>query len=211
MVGEGVLHECLSSPLVEAVLVMNRRSCGVAHPKLKEILHADFSDFTAIENSLEGYSAAFLCMGITSLRATEDVYTRITFDYTLTLARTLVKKNPGITLCYVSGAGTRQDGKARLMWMRVKGRTERELQMLPCKAAYMFRPGYIRPTKGLSRTYRMYKLLDWMMFPLLKLIAPKAACTLKEIGQAMINCAAKGYSNNILEVTDIEMLGKPPG
>lgn len=208
MVGEGVLHECLESPLVEAVLVINRRTCGVTHPKLKEMLHADFSDFTAIENSLEGYNAAFLCMGITSLRATEDLYTRITFDYTLALARTLVKKNPGITLCYISGAGTRQDGKARLMWMRVKGRTERELQKLPCKAAYMFRPGYIRPTKGLSRTYRMYKAIDWLMFPLLKLIAPKVACTLKDIGQAMINCAARGYPKTILEVKDIEICAR---
>lgn len=208
MVGEGVLHECLQSPLVEAVLVINRRSCGVVHPKLKEILHSDFSDFTSVEESLKGYHAAFLCMGITSIGASEELYTRITYGYTLSLAKSLVKQNPDIVLCYISGAGTKQDEKVKNMWMRVKGRTEQALQQLPCKAAYMFRPGYIRPTKGLTRTYRMYKILDPVMFPFLKLVAPKVACTLQEIGLAMINCAAKGYPKSILEVTDIEAAAK---
>jgi hypothetical protein len=201
MVGEGVLHECLLSPLVEQVLVINRRSCGVTHPKLKEILHNDFSDFSAIESSLQGYNAAFLCMGVTSLGASEELYTKITYKYTLALAKTLVKLNPETTVCYVSGAGTKQEG-ARNMWIRVKGRTERELQALG-KNMYMFRPGYIRPKKGMKNTYKMYKALDWLMFPLLKLLAPRVACTLEEIGKAMIHCAARGYEKKVLEVRDI--------
>lgn len=206
MVGEGVMHECLQSDKVEQVLVINRRPCGVQHPKLKEIIHADFSDFSNIENQLAGYNAAFLCMGITSIGASEELYTKITYSYTLALAKTLVKLNPETTLCYVSGAGTKQGG-AKNMWIRVKGRTEKDLQALS-KKTYMFRPGYIRPIKGMQNTYRMYKILDPFMFPLLKLLAPKSACTLKEIGQAMICCAAKGYEKNILEVRDIEKAAK---
>ncbi len=207
MVGEGVLHECLLSSEVEKVLVINRRPCGVSHPKLKEIIHADFSDFNAIENELVGYNTAFLCMGITSIRASEEAYRKVTYTYTLalasTLASTLAKLNPQIVICYVSGAGTKQDENVKSMWMRVKGKTERDWQELNCKATYMFRPAYIRPTKGLKNTYTMYKILDPVMYPFMKLVASKFACTLKEIGLAMIHCASKGYEKNILEVKDI--------
>lgn len=203
MVGEGVLHECLHSDRVESVLVINRRPCGIKHAKLREIIHSDFSEFVSIRSQLAGFNAAFLCMGITSLGTSEADYTRITHDYTLALAQVLVEMNPEMVLCYISGAGTRQEG-SKNMWMRVKGKTERALQSLPCKTAYMFRPGYIRPTKGLKHTYRMYRILDPVMFPLLKFLAPKVACTLREIGLAMIVCAAKGYEKTILEVPDIE-------
>lgn len=210
MVGEGVMHECLNSNHVEEVLLINRRPSGAQHPKLKEIIHADFSDYSAIADQLKGYQAAFLCMGITSLGASEELYTKITYTYTLALAQTLTKHDPEMVICYVSGAGTRQEDGVKNMWMRVKGRTERDLQKLPCKGAYMFRPGYIKPTKGMKNTYTMYKVVDPVMFPLLKLFAPKLACTLKEIGQAMITCAVKGYDKTILEVKDIEAAAKGP-
>jgi hypothetical protein len=208
MVGEGVMYECLLSNEVEQVLVINRKPSGAQHPKLKEIIHTDFSDFSSIEDELREYNAAFLCMGITSVGAKEDVYTKITYKFTLALAGTMTKLNPETVICYVSGAGTKQEESVKNMWIRVKGKTERDLQKLKCKAAYMFRPGYIRPIKGMKNTYTMYKILDPFMFPLLKLLAPKTACTLKEIGLAMIICASKGYEKNILEVRDIEKAAK---
>jgi nucleoside-diphosphate-sugar epimerase len=207
MVGEGVLHECLLSDYVEQILVINRRACNVQHPKLKELIHEDFSDFTFIESELKGYNAAFLCMGITSLGASEEVYTKITYQYTLALAKTLAMLNPETVICYVSGAGTKQDENIKNMWMRVKGKTEKDLQQLPCKAAYMFRPGYIQPTKGLKNTYTMYKVIA-PLYPLWKLLLRKHACTLKEIGQAMIHTVTKGYNKTILEAPDIEKLAK---
>jgi nucleoside-diphosphate-sugar epimerase len=207
MVGEGVLHECLLSKDVENILVINRRPCGIQHPKLKELIHEDFSDFTSIEKELVGYNAAFLCMGITSVGASEEVYTKITYQYTLALAKTLATLNKEMVICYVSGAGTKQDEDIKNMWMRVKGKTEKALQQLPCKAAYMFRPGYIQPTKGLKNTYTMYKVIA-PLYPLWKLLLPKHACTLRQIGQAMIHTVTKGYDKTILEVPDIEKLAK---
>lgn len=207
MVGEGVMHECLNSGEVEQVLIVSRRSYGLQHPKLKEIIHKDFSDLSSIENELKGYNAAFLCMGITSLGAKEDLYTKVTYDYTLALSKVFVTQNPDGVICYVSGKGTRQEEGVKNMWMRVKGRTERDLQKLSAKA-YMLRPGYIKPMKGMQNTYTIYQVLDWFMFPLMKLIAPGAACRLKEIGQAMITCASKGYEKTILEVKDIEKVAK---
>ncbi len=202
MVGEGVLHECLNHPNVDSVLVINRQSCGIEHPKLSEIIHADFSDFTALESSLKGYNAAYLCMGITSFRASEEVYTRITHDMTLALAGPLVKLNPDITLTYVSGAGTDGTESGRLMWTRVKGKTENALLGLPAKRAFMFRAGGITPTEGLKNTYTFYKILN-PFFPFLRRLMPNSICSLEEIGLAMIQATLSGYHKSILEVADI--------
>ena len=201
MVGEGVLHECLNHPDVESVLVINRRSCNVQHPKLKEILHNDFYDFSQIENQLTGYNACFFCLGTTSVGKSEEVYTHITFDLTKTFADTLVKLNPGMVFCYVSGSGTDSTEKGKIMWARVKGRTENYLIKIFDKA-YMFRPGLIIPTKGLRNTLTPYKILA-PLIPVVKLFFPRFLCSLKEIGIAMINSVTKGYEKKVLEVGDI--------
>ncbi|MCH7763930.1 MAG: NAD-dependent epimerase/dehydratase family protein [Candidatus Marinimicrobia bacterium] len=205
MVGEGVLHECLNHPDIESVLVINRRSCNVHHAKLKEIIHQDFSDFSSIENELSGYNAAFLCMGVSSFGMREDKYTHLTYDFTMALARPLSTLNSDMTACYISGAGTDSSQKGRIMWARVKGKTENDLLKLPFKQAYMFRPGFIRPTKGLKNAYLFYKIVN-PLFPVFRVLFPKYVTTLKEIGLAMIHTVNKGYDKQILEVRDIVKL-----
>ena len=207
MVGEGVLHECLNHPEVESVLVINRKTCGVSDPKLKEIIHTDFSDFSELEQEISGYNAAFLCMGTTSLRATEETYTRITHDMTLALAEPLSRLNPDMTLCYVSGLGTDSTEKSRSMWTRVKGRTENDLLKLHLRQVFMFRPGLIQPTKGLTHSYFFYKLAN-PLIPLLRRLFPKYVTTLREIGLAMIRVVNEGYAKQIVEVNDIVILAK---
>src|SRR5512140_3409025 len=115
MVGEGVLHECLAHPAVESVLALHRRRCGVEHPKLKELLHRDFSDISGIEKELTNYNAAFLCMGVSSVGMSEAAYRRITFEYTMAIANTLSRLNPDMAVCYVSGAGTDSSEKGSIM------------------------------------------------------------------------------------------------
>jgi len=205
MVGEGVLHECLNHPDVEKVLIINRRPSGISHPKLTEIIHKDFFDFTTIENQLGGYNAAFLCLGVTSLGLNEEQYNHLTYDLTVHVAEKLAKHNPGMTCCYVSGAGTGnvKPGNSKLnMWVRVKNKTENALMNLSFKKAYMFRPAYIQPTKGLKNTQKPYYAISWM-YPVLRPLFPNYVCTLKEIGLAMINTVYKGPENPILEVKDI--------
>ena len=205
MVGEGVLHECLLHADVGSVLVINRRPCNVQHAKLKEVLHQDFSDFTAIEKELTGCNAGYFCMGVSSVGMNEETYRHLTYDLTLALARTLERLNPDMTICYVSGAGTDSTEKGRIMWARVKGKTENDLLRMKFRQAYMFRPALIQPTKGLKNTYLMYRVLA-PLFPLLKALFPRYLVTLKEIGLAMINSVNKGYDRQILEVRDIEKL-----
>lgn len=202
MVGEGVLHECLEHPDVESVLVINRRPCGKVHPKLKEILHSDFTDFSEIEDRLTGYNSAYLCMGTTSFRMSEKDYAHITYDMTLALASTLARLNPDLSLCYVSGVGSDSTEAGKLMWTRIKGKTENALLKLPIKQALMFRAGIIQPTKGLDNAYLMYKLVNPVL-PLLRKLFPKSFCSLEEIGQAMIETSLNGFTKPIVDVIDM--------
>lgn len=203
MVGEGVLHECLQHPGVEQILVINRRPCGISHSKLKEIIHTDFFNLSAIEDQLQGYNACFFCLGVSSVGMKEEAYTKFTYTLTMHVATTLVKYNPGMIFCYISGAGTGR----KMMWARVKKKTEDDLAQLPFKKVFAFRPGIMKPTKGLKNTLAAYKYMGWL-FPIIKLVSPNSASTLKELGDAMINVVLKGYGKNVLEVKDILVLAK---
>jgi uncharacterized protein YbjT (DUF2867 family) len=205
MVGEGVLHECLLHPDVESVLVINRKPCGVKHEKLKEIIHKDFFNLSSIENLLTGYNACYFCAGVSSMGKSEQVYKRITYDLTLNFANTLLKLNPEMTFCYVSGVGTDGTEKGRTMWARVKGKTENDLLKLPFKSAVMFRPGYIQPRKSLKNSYKIYKVLA-PFYPIFKTLFPKYVVTLEEIGKAIINSTLFGSDKKILGCKDIVSL-----
>ena len=206
MVGEGVLHECLQHPLVASVLAINRRPCGIQHPKLKEVVHPDFFDLSPVAGSLSGYNACYFCLGVSSVGMKAEDYYRMTYTLTMNVAEILARQNPDMTFCYVSGAGTDSTEKGRSRWARVKGKTENDLMRLSFARVFAFRPGYIHPTKGLTRTHRFYAYFTWM-YPILKLVAPGAACTLRELGLAMIRVTAEGFDKPIVGGKDIVRLG----
>lgn len=205
MIGEGVLHECLLSPEVESVLIINRRPSGIAHPKLKEIVHKDFFSFSGLEDQLKGYNACFFCLGVSSIGMKEPEYFKLTHTLTMSLATVLSKLNPDMTFCYVSGSGTDSSEKGRSMWARVKGKTENDLMKLPFRQVYAFRSGFMKTTPGLKNTLAGYKYVAWL-YPVAKIVAPNFVSTLKKVGIAMINTVNKGYNKKILEVKDIKAL-----
>jgi len=205
MVGEGVLHECLNHPQVEQVLIVNRKPSGIDHPKLVEIIHADFFNLASIEGHLYGYNACFFCLGVSSVGMKEPEYYKLTYTLTLNFAKTLAKLNHDITFCYVSGGSTDSTEKGSSMWARVKGKTENDLAKLPFAHEYNFRPGYMHPTDGLKNTLPYYKYLTWL-YPLVRKVFPQFVSTLAELGQAMINAVIIGYDKQILEVKDIVKL-----
>ena len=205
MVGEGVLHECLLRNDVEEVVVINRKPCGVSHPKLKEIIHADFSNISPISSQLTGYNACFFCLGVSSVGMEEEKYYKLTHTLTLNFATELSRVNPGLTFCYISGAGTDSTEKGKTMWARVKGKTENDLAKLSFKKVYNFRPGIMTPTKGLKNTLSFYKYFGWLA-PVFWLLTPNRISTLKQLGLAMINSVAKGYDKQVIEVKDIKIL-----
>jgi uncharacterized protein YbjT (DUF2867 family) len=205
MVGEGVLHECLLHPLVEEVLIINRRPSGIVHPKLKEMVHKDFFAMQSISGQLRGYDACFFCLGVSSVGMKEADYYRATYILTMHVAETLAAVNPELVFCYVSGAGTDSTEMGKSMWARVKGKTENDLQKKGLGKVYNFRPALITPTPGLKNTLSMYKWLGWLI-PVIRSMAPNAVISLAEIGKAMINAVIKGYPASILEVKDIRKL-----
>jgi uncharacterized protein YbjT (DUF2867 family) len=207
MVGEGVLHECLMHPDVDQIIVINRKPCGVSHPKLIEIVHNNFFDLAAIESQLTNANACFFCLGVSSIGMKEAEYNRLTYDLTLHVASLLSRLNPDMVFCYVSGSGTDSTERGRSMWARVKGKTENHLQQLPFKRAYMFRPGYIHPTKGLKKTHTYYFALSWL-YPVLRRLYPHHLISMRELGTAMINTVNNYYDSSILECKDIAKFAK---
>lgn len=197
MVGEGVLHMALNHPRVESVLVLGRRSCGVTHAKLKEVLHADFLNLEPVAKQLSGYNAAFLCAGVSSMGMKMDDYRRVTYDLTMHVAKTLQRQNPNIMVTYVSGEGTDSSGKSRMQWARIKGQLENDL-LAQFKKAYMFRPGMIQPINGLHNTYKIYKILGFIL-PVIKRLFPANICTLEDLGLSMLHVALNDISETVLD------------
>jgi hypothetical protein len=210
MVGEGVLNECLNNENVEQVLVLGRKPSGYVHSKLNEIIHNDFLDITSLIGQLRGYNACFFCLGVSAIGKKESEYTKFTYTLTINFATTLASLNPDMTFCYISGAGTDSSEKGRIMWARVKGKTENDLMKLPFKKEYNFRPAVIQttlPVKPSQTYYQTYRYASWI-FPVLKFFAPNYITSLEDLARAMINASISGYRKNILEVKDINFLAR---
>ncbi len=209
MVGQGVLRECLLDPTVESVLSIGRRPSGQRHPKLREVVRGDLADLAPVEDRMGGYDACFFCLGVSSVGMTEDDYRRVTHDLTIGVAQVLSRLNPEMTFIYVSGAGTDSTEHGPVMWARVKGRTENALLRMPFKAAYMFRPGIIRPLHGARSKTRSYRVIYALMAPFLLLaaaIAPDSVTTTEKVGRAMIHAAQHGAPKALLGTREINRL-----
>jgi uncharacterized protein YbjT (DUF2867 family) len=206
MVGQGVLRECLLDPNVQMVQTIGRTSTGMQHQKLREIARQDVFHYDDVTASLSGFDACFFCLGVSSSGMKEEDYERLTYGITVAAAEVLSRLNPQMTFVYVSGAGTDSSERGRIMWARIKGKTENALMRMPFKAAYMFRPGFIEPLYGArSKTtvYRVFYMLTKPLLPLLRLAFPDYVLTTQQIARAMLTVAKHGYPKQILESKDI--------
>lgn len=205
MVGEGVLLECLNHPRVDKILSVSRKPTGRINRKLREYIVSDFMNLQKDDETLKGYDACFYCAGVSSVGMDEDTYRRITYNMTIHFAEVLLNQNPNMTFIYLSGAGTDSSEKGRLMWTRVKGKTENDLAKMPFQAVYNFRPAFMKPTPGQKNVLSYYKYVGWL-YPLLNVIYPNGVSTLKQVGLAMIKAVLEGYEKQVLEVSDIKKL-----
>jgi len=208
MVGQGVLIECLDDPEVRRVVSVVRRPTGAAHAKLTEIVHADFYDYGPIEASLRDLDACFFCLGVSSVGMKEEDYRHVTYDLTMAAAKTLRRLNPKLAFIYVSGAGTDSSEQGRSMWARVKGKTENDLTQL-FERAYMFRPGYIHPEKGVRSRTGWVRAAVTVLRPvgfLLKQL-PGVGTGSDVVGRAMIAAARGGAPSHAVEIREINTLG----
>ena len=210
MIGAGALLECFADPDVARVLAVVRKPTGLRHAKLEEVVHADFFDYAPLQPRWPDFDACLFCLGVTSVGMDEGAYRRITFDLTMAAARSMAAANPNLVFCYVSGKGTDSSARGRVMWARVKGETENALLALPFRGAYMFRPGYIQPMKGVRSSTRWYQAVYDIvgpLYPLLRRLAPGSVTNTETIGRALIRVAAGGYPARVLEGRDINDAG----
>ena len=206
MVGQGALRECLLEPSVRQIVTVGRSATGQQHPRLREVVAHDLYDLSSLATQLTGFDACFFALGTSAAGKSEASYTRVSYDLTLAVARTLLRLNPGMTFVYVSGMGTDSSERGRTMWARVKGRTENALLALGFKGAYMFRPGLIVPLHGIKSRTTSYRVLYTIMSPLIPLIRavfPNGVTTTERVGRAMLAVARRGYSTPVLETVDI--------
>ena len=175
-------------------------------------MHADLAHLQPVEAQLTGLDACFFCMGVSATGLAKTEYARLNYELPVAVAQTLSRLSPGMTFCYVSGAGTDSSERGRIMWARVKGRTENALLRLPLNAC-MFRPGLIRPMDGIrSKTpaYRIFYSLAGPILPLLQKLLPRQIIDTRELGQAMLKMARRGrqgqLQERILEMKDIRAL-----
>jgi len=208
MVGKGVLLECLDDPRVTSIVSLVRTPTGIDDSKLEEILHTDFFDYSGIEERLKGIDACFFCLGVSSTGMKEADYARWSYDLPVAAADTLARLNPGMTFCFVSGTGADSSEKGRVMWARIKGKTENYLRRLPFRT-YLFRPGYIQPMRGITsrtRAYRVFYALFAPLYPVLSRLFPGYVTTTERVGRAMIQVAISGSEKQVLENADINTL-----
>jgi uncharacterized protein YbjT (DUF2867 family) len=209
MVGAGALLECLADPRVESVLLVSRTTTGRTNPKIHEVLQSDFFDYTTLQTAFASCDACFFCLGVSAIGMSEAKYSHLTYDLTIAAATTMVGTNPKMTFCYISGVGTDSTERGGTMWARVKGKTENALLALPFKAAFMFRPGYIQPVKGVRSKTGWYQAVYNILaptYPLLRRLFPGSVTTTANLGRALIQAAASGYSKPILHACDINRL-----
>jgi uncharacterized protein YbjT (DUF2867 family) len=209
MIGQGVLRECLLDSGVKRVVTVGRRPTGQRHAKLTELVRPDLTTLAPLEPQLIDFDACFFCLGVSALGMTEEQYTRVNYDLTMGVAKTLLRTSPRLTFIYVSGAGTDSSGRGRMMWARVKGRTENALLALPFKAAFMFRPGAVMPLHGIRSTTRWYNVMYAIirpLYPILSRVAPNMITTTEQLGRAMLAVARNGYPTRVLEMDDINRL-----
>jgi uncharacterized protein YbjT (DUF2867 family) len=209
MVGQGALQECLRDPDVRRVVSVVRAATGKQHEKLHEIVHQNFLDFAAIEHELTGLDACLFCLGVSSAGISEDAYTRITYGFTIAAAQTLLKLNPGMSFVHVSGSGADSSERGRVMWARVKGKTENALLAMPFRSAYMFRPGIIQPLNGIkSKTpsYRWIYKAATLILAVARRFWPQFVSTTEELGRALLAAAKRGTGKRVVEAKEISVL-----
>lgn len=206
MIGEGVLLECLNNPEITEVLSVSRKPAGITHPGLKEYIVPDFLSLKVTDEKLKGYDACFFCAGVSSVGMKEEEYRRITYDTTMNFAKAL-NPNPEMSFVYVSGGGTDSTEKGRMMWARVKGKTENDLMKLPFKQALGFRIGFLIPNPQQKRVLKYYNYISWLM-PIIKILFPNVITTMKQVAEAMIYVSKNGYQNNVIYVKDIKAMSE---
>jgi uncharacterized protein YbjT (DUF2867 family) len=205
MVGQGVVRECLLAGDVDSVVAVGRSPAGIDDPKFHEVARTDLFDLSDV-TELSDVDACFFCLGTPSAGMSEADYTRVTYELTMSVAEAIAAHNPSATFVYVSGAGADSTERSRLMWARVRGRTENAL-LATSLNAFILRPAYIQPLHGARSKVRLYRTIYRVtsaLYPALRLVAGGYMTTTEVVGRAML-ALARGADPGTRILTSREM------
>jgi uncharacterized protein YbjT (DUF2867 family) len=208
MVGGYALQYALEHPAVERVTVIGRRALGISHAKLKEVLHPNFGDCSALAESLAHQDAAIFCMGAYTGSVSDAELRTITVDYTVEFARVLHASSPGADFVFLSGSGADPTGKSRIAFARYKGEAENALLAAGFHAVYIFRPAYIYPVKPRKEPNLGYRLLR-AIYPVFRILFPSQVIRADDLARVMVDVAVQGIKEpkaSVFENKDIRAM-----
>jgi uncharacterized protein YbjT (DUF2867 family) len=190
MVGGCALRYALHHPAVATATVIGRRTLGISHPKLKEVLHRDFADCSALAGPLAGQDAVVFCLGTYTGSVPDAELRKTTVDYTIEFARVLQESSPHAVFSFLSGSGADQTGRSRMAFARYKGEAEKALLGAGFPHVYLFRPAYIYPVKPRLEPNFSYRLLR-AIYPAFRILFPNQVIRADDLGRAMVDVAVR--------------------
>jgi uncharacterized protein YbjT (DUF2867 family) len=208
MVGGYALHSALENPAVGRVTSIGRRNLGISHPKLKEIMHPDFADCSALAGVLSDQDAAVFCLGAYTGALPDAEFRKITVDYTVEFARVFRRSSPGATFSFLSGNGADPTGRSRMAFARYKGEAENALLAAGFPHVYIFRPAYIYPVEPRKEPNFSYRMLR-SVYPVFRVLFPNQVIPADELARAMIDVVISGRGRGpslVLENRDIRAM-----
>ena len=188
MVGGYALRYALDHPAVGEVTTVGRKKTGVSHPRLREVVHADFADCSAVADALSGQRAAIFCLGVYTGAVADEEFRRITVDYPAEFARVLKGSSPDAAFSFLSGNGADPTGRSRMVFARYKGEAEKALLAVAFPRTYVFRPAYIYPVEPRREPNLGYRLLR-TIYPAFQLFFPNQVIRSDDLGRAMVDAA----------------------
>lgn len=213
MVGGHVLRYALEDPAVGGVTVIGRRSLGMSHPKLQEVLHRDFKDCSRLAEPLSDQDAAVFCLGAYTGAVADAELRTITVDYTIEFARVLLGTSPGATFSFLSGSGADPSGRSRIPFARYKGAAEKALLTQGFPAVYLFRPAYIYPVEPRKEPNLGYRVLRGI-YPVFRVLFPNQVIRADDLARVMVDVVVRGTGKRrgpIFENRDIRAMAGVSG
>ncbi len=201
--GSEVIRQALLDEEISQVTALVRTPLTVQHPKLQSIIHTDFFNYTILKETFKEHDACIWCLGISQNRVSKEEYVRITYDYTIEAAKSMLESNPSIGFIFLSGGGADSNEQKKMLFAKIKGKTENKLNSIGFKRLHHFRPNYIHSTFPGRKRKIEEKLLD-PFAPLVYLMMPNIIIHVETLAKAMIKAAKYGAHKLILENKDIK-------
>jgi uncharacterized protein YbjT (DUF2867 family) len=208
MVGGYALGYALEDPAIASVTAIVRRGLGIAHPKLKEVMHRDFADCSSLATVLTGQDAAVFCLGAYTGAVSDAELRTITVDYTVEFARVLRASSPDAAFSFLSGSGADPTGRSRIAFARYKGEAEKALRAAGFPRVYIFRPAYIYPVEPRKEPNFSYRLLRWI-YPVFRTLFPNQVIPADDLARAMVDVVSAGTGappSQVFENRDIRSM-----